>query len=163
MQTIEIAQRAFEDLRTAFQHNSFETECYLDTEQGRVLWFSADTPPVNGNGEPDGEDPEWVHEAYGKRMKVWNDGNGRFLEVPPGSIAERISDMEAFLDKQADGRLRERFHKGGKSSVRLESFERAIERDGRQRQKWRKFCKQRTCDRIEEWLELQGYRLTVET
>ena len=159
METIELGERAFEDLRTAFQHNSFETECYLDTEEGRVIWFSSDMPPVNG--EPDGEDPEWVHEAYQKRMQVWNDDNGRFLEVPPGSIADRMADMELFLDEQADNGLCERFRSGGKSSTRLDAFRRAIERDGRQRQKWRKFCKERACDRIEEWLQLQGYRLQL--
>ena len=157
MQDIEIAEKAFEDLRTAFEHNGYETERYLDTEHGKVIWFSADTPPVDG--EPDDEEPEWVHEAYQKRMRVWKDGNGRFLEVPPGDLSDRVEDMERFLSKHADTHLREQFERGGKSRARLEAFERALERDAAQRHRWRKFRKERTCERIRDWLELQGYRL----
>ena len=159
METIELEEEAFEDLRTAFEHNRLDTECYLDTEEGRVIWFSSDAPPVRE--EPDEDDPEWVHEAYQKRMTVWQDGNGRFLEVPPGDVIDACKDMEKFLADHASDELARRFESSGKNRKTLEAFQRAVERDAMHRRQWRKFRRERICDRVRDWLELQGYRLSL--
>ena len=156
METVEMSAEAVEDLCTAFKYNQFDTECYLDTESGEVVWFSADTPPVDG--EPDGEDPEWVHEAYEKRMAIWNDDKGRFLEVPPSDIAEACADMAAFLE-ECDGHLAEKFSSTGRHQRAFETFKRTVERDPEYRREWRQFRHERVVDRICDWLELQGYEL----
>ena len=138
METVEMSEEAVSDLCTAFQYNQYDTECYLDTETGEVVWFSADAPPVDG--EPDGEDPEWVHEAYEKRMAIWND------------------DMAAFLE-ECDGGLAEKFSSTGRHRRAFETFKRTVERDPEYRREWRQFRHERVVGRICEWLELQGYEL----
>lgn len=160
MKTVEMEESAYEDLRTAFQHNQYDTECYLDTEDGSVIWFSADTPPVDG--EPDGDDPQWVHEAYEKRMKIWQDDNGRFLEVPPGDLTDACEDMQAFLDEHASEHLARKFASSGRNRGVFENFRRAVERHPEDKRAWRKFRRERCCQRIREWLELQGYTLETE-
>jgi len=157
METVEMTEKVLADLRTAFKFNQFDTECYLDVEEGRVIWFSADAPAAE---EPDEGDPDWKHEAYEKRMAVWNDEEGRYLEVPPSDITDACEDMEAYLE-EAGGRLAEQFAGAGFHRRSFETFKRRIEEDPVHKEKWREFREWRVEERIEEWLELQGYEVVV--
>lgn len=157
METIEMSEEAVADLRTAFQYNQYDTECYLDTEEGRVIWFSADSPRVDS--EPDEEDPDWVREAYEKRMAVWTDEEGRYLELPPSDVTTACEDMVVFLEEHANDRFAERFEGAGRHRRVFESFRRAVEDDRQHRKTWQEFRRERVMARVEEWLELQGYRL----
>lgn len=160
METIALTESQYGDLRTAFEQSSYDTECYLDTDEGEVLWFSPDTPGVDQ--EPDEDAPEWKQEAYEKRRRVWEDDSGRFFRVPPADPSDVRDDVEVFLEEHADARLRNRIDSDRPTRASFEPFRRAVERDPEARSQWRQFRRKRTRERIDEWLDLKGYRLVVD-
>lgn len=160
MEPIELSPSQYRDLRTAFEQSSYDTECYLDTDEGRVLWFSPEAPGVDR--EPEEDAPEWKREAWEKRRQVWEDDAGRFLRVPPADPSDVRDDIEVFLDEHADARIRERLGSERPTRDSFEPFRRAVERDPEARERWREFRRERTRDRIDEWLELKGYEVVVE-
>jgi len=160
VETLQLEASQYRDLRTAFEQSSYDTECYLDVDEGRVLWFSSAAPGVGR--EPDDDAPEWKREAWEKRREVWGDETGRFLRVPPADPSNVRADIEVFLEERADDRLRERFGSERPTRESFEPFRRAVERDPEARKAWRTFRRERTRRRLDEWLELEGYELVVD-
>lgn len=160
MDTIELDRSDYQDLRTAFEQSSYDTECYLDTREGGVLWFSPDAPGVDR--EPDEDAPEWKREAYEKRRAVWEDDSGRFLRVPPADPSDVRDDIEVYLEEHAGPRLRKRLGEDRPTRESFEPFRQAVERDPEAREKWQEFRRERTRERIDEWLDLKGYELEID-
>jgi hypothetical protein len=159
MKSIEMTDEAFADLRNAFRENRRDTECFLDIEQGRVIWFSGDALGVAD--EPGDDAPDWLEEKYDERLQIWRDDTGRYLEVPPQDVTESCDDMEMFLDEEATDRLVEQFASSEIHRRTYERFADAVERDALNRERWREFRRERVGERVREWLELQGYRIEI--
>jgi hypothetical protein len=158
--SLRLSPEAFTDLRTAFEHADHEAECYLDTETGEVLWYS--NHQMSLDDEPGPDAPDWIRDAYEKRLAIWNSDEGRFLEVPPNEELETWRDMRDFLDEEASDALRVQFRDRPASRGTYRQFEDALERHPTDRRDWLRFHRKRLRGRIEEWLELNGYELVVE-
>lgn len=157
---VEISPQALSDLRTAFEQMRLQVECYLDTETGKVLWFS--DYDAHFDGEPAEDEPEWVHRAWRKRMRVWKDDRGRYLEVPPGDMQDNCRDMKGFLEQCDDQMLCEQFEGAAPTRHMYKAFVHTVERDPMQRRKWMKYREKCLERRIENWLDLNGYEMAVE-
>jgi hypothetical protein len=156
---VRLSRDAFIDLRTAFRQVDVTFECFLDTQSGRVIWCSDHTAPVDG--ELDGDAPGWMHASKRKRLEIWRDATGRYLEVPSADVETRWQDMQAFR-RQADHDALENCFNGAPPNRRtIRRFGRWLQRHPQMSRTWQSFLNQRIEGRIRAWLRDHGMGLRI--
>lgn len=159
LESLQLSPSDYRNLLTAVASPVYDRECHLDVQTGDVHWFSPFQ--LEYDAVPDAEDPEWVHDVYKDRLRIWRDDSGRFLEVPNHSYQALMRDMKDFLDEVSDGNLCDRL----RSAVydRDEKrFEAILSEDGEStKRQWRDYRKERVRSRVNDWLRRQGYLLNI--
>ena len=159
--TLTLSPDDYDDLRTAFAEADPRIECYLDIDGAEVIWCSDREVDLDEPPAPDA--PDWKRKTYERRMMLRNSRKGRFLEIPPHQRGKARRDMKMFLDDKASTPLRAQFQDAPTDQNTYLQFEDALEHHPEDRRRWTTFHRRRLRERIDEWLDLHGYELVVET
>jgi predicted dehydrogenase len=164
-----------DELSAAFEIRMLEADNYLDLETGKVVMV---THEARGDleeiyAEIYGEDGSlvvsleeylqqrgdlqgWYKETLLEADQVERDTDDRFLSVDPGSSHDDYRDMERFIRRVEDGRLRARLWDAIQGRGAFRRFKDTLARYPGVEERWYAFKAARIEERVLAWLAYHG-------
>jgi len=132
------------DLIMAFEDNSGNFDYYVDTTTGKVIMLP------NEFIDNDFEEPDKMRE------KIENDIRTRYITTPYIPSHEAYNDMKDFIETLVDQNLQEQLYIAIDGKGAFRRFKDLLIDYPDERQKWFEFKKNKTLERIREWLKAEG-------
>jgi len=164
-----------DELSAAFDITMMETDNYLDLETGEVVMVTNEARwdleeiydeiyDEDGNRVVSLEEylqqrddlPEWYKETLIEANRVEQDAGDRFLFIDPGSSHEDYRDMERFIRKVEDDRLRERLWDAIQGRGAFRRFKDLLVRHADVEKRWYAFKAERIEEGMLGWLTYHG-------
>jgi len=153
------------DLEGAFEIHPSEMHHYLDTETGEVLvvqdefLHELEELREESGSQTDVEDlargsegPDWQKQALAVAQRVEEGYGTRVVEVPGPYVHEDFRDMEAFVAKVTEPRLRTALKRALQGHGPFGRFRATLGTNPRERERWFQFRRQRLRQHMTDWL-----------